>query len=150
MKYESLEKKKCKKCYENNMSNEDLFQKVRELKLPVGKYALFGSAPLGIRKLRDCHDVDIIVTEDLWNEYKDKNWEIKTMPDGSPYLCNGEIELWKNWKPGQWDLKQLIEEAETIDGLPFVRLETVLEWKRMKGREKDLKDIEIIEKFLQV
>jgi hypothetical protein len=131
------------------MSNKDLFQIVKELKLPVGKYALFGSAPLGIRELKDCHDIDIIVTEDLWNEYKNKNWEIKIMPYGSQYLCDGEIELWKDWYPGKWNIQELVDEAEMIDELPFVRLERVLEWKKLSGREKDLKDIEIIEKFSQ-
>ena len=131
------------------MSNKNLFQRVKELKLPIGRYALFGSAPLGIRGLKDCYDIDIIVTEDLWNEYKEKNWKTKIMTHGSQYLWNDGIELWKDWKPGQWDIEQLIREAEIIDELPFVKLEKVLEWKKLSGREKDLKDIEIIEKFLR-
>ncbi len=130
------------------MDNQDLFQKVKDLKLPIGKYALFGSAPLGIRGLKDCRDIDIIVTEELWNKYK-KNWEMKSMPHGSQYLCQGEIELWKDWKPGQWDIDKMISEAEIIDGLPFVKLEKVLEAKRLSKREKDLLDIESVEKFLQ-
>lgn len=131
------------------MSNNDLFQRVKELKLPIGKYALFGSAPIGIRGFKDCHDINIVVTEDLWNEYKNKNWEIRVMPYGSQYLWNDEIELWKDWEPGQWDIKRLIREAEIIDGLPFVKLEYVIEWKKQNGREKDLKDIETIENFLR-
>ncbi len=145
----AVQAKNIKNVMENNMSNKDLFQKVKELALPMGKYALFGSAPLGIRGLKDCHDIDIIVMEDLWNEYKEKNWEIRTTPNGSQYLWNDEVELWKDWQPGQWDIKRLIGEAEIIDELPFVRLERVLEWKRLNGREKDLKDIELIEKFLK-
>ncbi|KKS44538.1 hypothetical protein A2567_02580 [Candidatus Azambacteria bacterium RIFOXYD1_FULL_42_11] len=133
------------------MSNNDLFQKVKELKLPIGKYALFGSAPLGIRGLKDCHDIDIIVTEDLWNEYQDKeNWETKKFNNGTLYLANGGVELWKDWGPGRWDIERLIREAEIIDKLPFVRLEKVLEWKKQNGREKDLRDIETIEKFLRM
>lgn len=132
------------------MGNNKLFQRVKELKLPLGKYALFGSAPLGVRGLKDCHDVDIIVTEDLWNEYKDKgNWETKKFNDRTLYLANGDVELWKDWGPGQWDVKQLIREAEIIDELPFVKLERALEWKRLNAREKDLKDIETIKKFLR-
>ncbi|MEK7567012.1 MAG: hypothetical protein AAB527_02680 [Patescibacteria group bacterium] len=127
---------------------QDLFQKVRDLKLPLGKYALFGSAPLGIRGLRDCRDIDIIVTENLWNECKSKDWKIKDKPDIGQYLCRGEIELWKNWAPGQWNIKKLIQESEMIDGLPFVRLESVVAWKKLNGREKDLKDLKTIEKFL--
>jgi len=133
------------------MSNNDLFQRVKDLKLPKGKYALFGSAPMGIRRLKDCHDIDIIVTEDLWNEYRNnKNWKIKRFNDKNSYLENDGIELWKNWNPGKWSNKKLIKEAEIIDGLPFVKLERVLEWKKLNRREKDLKDIKIIEGFLQI
>lgn len=131
------------------MSNIELFKKVKELKLPVGKYALFGSAPLGIRKLKDCRDIDIVVTEDLWNEYKGKNWKIREMPHNSQCLWNDEIELWKDWKPGKWYIQKLIDEAEIIDGLPFVKLDYVVKWKRLNGREKDLKDIKAIEEFLR-
>ncbi len=78
------------------MTNEDLFQRVKDLKLPMGKHALFGSAPMGIRNLKECHDIDIVVTEDLWNEYKNKNWEVRTMPHGSQYLWNDKLELWRD------------------------------------------------------
>ncbi len=37
------------------------------------------------------------------------------------------------------------EDAETIDGLPFVQLEAVLAYKRIAGRPKDLRHIELIE-----
>lgn len=131
------------------MGNKDLFQKVRSLELPMGKYALFGSAPIGIRGLKDCRDIDIIVMEDLWKECKGRGLEVGFTADGSQYLWKDEIELFKDWKPGHWDIRQLIEEAEIIEGLPFVKLEKVLEWKRLNGREKDLEDIEIIERFLQ-
>jgi len=134
------------------MPNKELFARVKELNLPIGKYALFGSAPLGIRNLKDCHDVDIIATEELWNEYKNKpEWELKEMHNefGDVYLCNGDIELWKKWRAGDWNIENLIKEAEMIDGLPFVRLEEMIKWKKMNGREKDLRDAETAEKYLR-
>lgn len=134
------------------MSNKELFAQVKKLNLPIGKYALFGSAPLGIRNLKDCHDVDIIVTEDLWNKYKNKSeWELKEMPNEfkDVYLCNGDIELWKNWRPGNWDIESLIKNAEISSGLPFVKLEEMIRWKKMNGREKDLKDVEVAENYIR-
>jgi hypothetical protein len=131
------------------MSNQDFFQRVKVLRFPLGSYALFGSAPMGIRGLKECHDIDMIVTEDLWNACKNKNWEQRTNQNGITCLWNNEIELWKEWGPGTWDIKKLIEEAELIDDLPFVRLETVLDWKKKNGRPKDLNDIKTIEAFLQ-
>ncbi|MCL4405013.1 MAG: hypothetical protein M1361_00830 [Patescibacteria group bacterium] len=135
------------------MSNAELFQKVRELQLPIGKYALFGSAPLGIRGLKDCHDVDIIVTEDLWRKCKNNGWELKIMPHAGPYpdefyLENQGIELWRNWRPGEWDIDSLIREAEIIGGLPFIQIDKVLAWKKLSGRDKDFKDAAVIEEFL--
>lgn len=132
------------------MSNDDLFQRVKELKLPTGKYVLFGSAPLGIRGLKNCHDIDVVVTEDLWGEFVVKDgWVLKTGPSGDEYLWNNDIELWRGWKPGEWDISELINEAEIINGLPFVKLDYVVECKKLSAREKDLKDIAIIEKFLR-
>ena len=129
--------------------NKDLFNKVKEIGLPLGKYAIFGSGPMGIRELRECRDLDIIVTEDIYNIYKNNSgWELKKC-DKSEYLEKDNIELWKNWSPSDWNINQLIKNAEIIDDLPFVRLEEVLRWKKILGREKDLEDIKIIERYLK-
>ncbi len=131
-----------------SMSNNDLFQKVRDLRLPIGKYALFGSAALGIRGWKQCRDIDIIVTEDAWNGFKKRGWEVKRMSHGSQYFCKDKIEVWKDWYPGEWNIAKLINEAEIIDGLPFVRIESVLTSKKLSNRKKDQEDIKLIERFL--
>ncbi len=53
-----------------------------------------------------------------------------------------------DWGAG-WDTPVLIENAEIIDGLAFVRLEEVLKWKKSRNKEKDQKDIELIENYLK-
>lgn len=134
------------------MRNDDLFQRVKEMKLPIGKYALFGSAPLGIRELKECSDIDLIVVEELWQRYKNEHgWEYKITENGVEHIesNDGDIEIWHDWRPWYQDITRFINNAEIIDGLPFVKIEYVLEWKRKFGREKDLKDIEITEKFLR-
>ena len=74
---------------------------------------------------------------------------VRVGPRGDDYLENGDLELWKNWAPGDWDVQKLIDEADVIDDLPFVRLNSVMEWKKLNAREKDLKDVEIIANFLK-
>jgi len=131
------------------MINEELFKRARALNLPIGEYAIFGGGPLGIRNLREIHDIDIIVTDNIYNQYKDKKgWEIRDTENDNG-LANEElaIEMWKDWGNG-WDINKVIEEAEIIEGLSFVRLEWLLQWKKFLNREKDLKDIEIIERYL--
>ena len=55
----------------------------------------------------------------------------------------------KGWGPGDWDVHQLIAEAEMIDSIPFVRLDQVREWKVISGREKDLEDVLLIDEYLE-
>lgn len=128
----------------------DIFSKVRDLNLPKGKYTIFGSGPLGIRKLRPSKDVDIVMTPELWYSYKNdtKDWTINRSNLGSDFLVNKDgIELYKNWKPGRWNVKELIRTSDTIDGLSFVSLDNVLKWKKMISREKDLDDIKLINNY---
>ena len=123
------------------------------MKLPVGKYALFGSAPLGVRGLRECNDIDLIVVEELWEKYKNATgWEYKITENGVEHIesNDGNIEIWHDWRPWYQDITQFINNAEIIDGLPFVRLEYFIEWKKKYGREKDLKDVQTAEEFLRL
>jgi len=34
-----------------------------------------------------------------------------------------------------------------IDGLPFVKLEYVMQWKKQFASEKDLRDVELVKRF---
>jgi hypothetical protein len=92
------------------------------------------------------------VRQQVWNEYQEREeFVTKYAPDTDPYLEweGHDIELWKSWGPGDWDIDKIIDDAEEIDGLPYVKLETVLEWKQRNTREKDGRDAKLIEDFLK-
>lgn len=109
------------------------------MNLPLGKYALFGSAPMGIRDLKECNDADLIVVDEVWQEYKSKpGWEYKITKNGVEHIESDDscIEMWHDWHPWYQDVTPFIGSAEIIDGLPFVKLECVLEWKKsLAGRK---------------
>lgn len=124
-------------------------QKLKELNLPKGKFAIFGSGPMCVRGLRETGDLDVIVSEDIFNEFKNRpDFKLEKKKSGNEYLEKDNIEFYRNWHPGEWDINKLIQQAEIIDGFPFVRLEEVLKWKKLKGRDKDIKDIKLIEEYL--
>lgn len=132
------------------MGNKKIFEQVKKLNLPKGKYVIFGSAPMGIRGIRDCHDLDIVVLEEVLEEIKKKpDWKVKNFENGRQIFVFGDIELWKDWWPGQWDTEDLIKRADIIDDLPFATLEDVLRWKKIFGRKKDWQDIQLIKKYLK-
>ena len=132
----------------NYKCNQELFQRVRDLNLPIGEYAIFGSGPMGVRGIREMGDVDIIVTQKLWDNFiKRPDWEQRQV-DNLDGMKNEKlnIEIWKDWWIG-WNVEQMIKEAEIIDGLAFVNLEMMIEWKTLIAREKDLNDLELIKNW---
>jgi len=116
------------------------------LSLPKGKYAIFGSGPLAIRGIRESNDIDIIVKLELWQKLVEKYADKQV---NEKLISIGNIEIYKSWKPWFENVNELIEQAEEINGLPFVKLDYVLQWKKEMGREKDLRDVELINKNLE-
>ncbi len=117
---------------------------LKELNLPKGQYAIFGSGPLAIRGLRESRDVDLIVKLDLWNDLSNKYEK-----EGKGIKI-GNIEVYHSWPPflTEDEINKIIDTADEIQKLPFVKLGFVLKWKEYVHREKDKKDIKLIEDFL--
>ncbi len=127
---------------------------LKKLNLPKDKYAVFGSGPLAIRGLRENKDIDIIVKLDLWQRLKKKYPDKikKTEDDKAESIYIGNIQIlevnYQDWSSFINDPDRLIDQAETIQGFPFVKLEHLLECKKIMNREKDWKDIELINGYL--
>lgn len=129
----------------------DISARVRELDLPKDSYAVFGSGPLAIRGIREAHDIDLVITPELFKELtKREEWTPGELRDHHRLLKhnNGDVELFDSWAPGSWDVYELIRDADEIDGVPYVKLDSVIEWKTLRGTEKDKRDIELIKAFL--
>ena len=114
------------------------------LDFPVEKYVIFGSGSLAVRGIRDNEDIDIVVVSDYWDQLAGK-YQV----DGNNCIVIGNVSVYKDLLPFSDDAGKIIEDAEMIDGLPFARLEYVIQFKKMMGREKDIEDIELIEAFLR-
>ncbi len=115
------------------------------MELPPNSYAVFGSGPLAAHRLiDDVGDLDVIVRDVAWDRVKDIGTIVMYGNDPVVDLGNG-LTFGRSWAYGDIDVGQLIEDAETIDGLPFVQLKAVVAYKRIAGRPKDLRHIELIE-----
>lgn len=88
------------------------------------------------------NDLDVICRGPAW-EAATALGEVKRFPDGSPCidLFDGLLTFGITWRYGTFDLDELIDTAEDIQGLPFVRLEHVETYKREAGRPKDLEHL---------
>jgi 8-oxo-dGTP diphosphatase len=119
------------------------WDRLLELGFPTQDFVIFGSAPMTVRWLRDrAADLDLVAQGVAWRmatlmgpvSGTDSGVGSKVRLDG------GQIEVYSAWAPGNWELQQLIDSAEVIEGVRFARLDDVLTWKQAMGRPKDLVD----------
>ena len=47
------------------------------------------------------------------------------------------------------NVQEIIETADMVEGIPFISLEQLKIFKEVYGREKDRKDVELIDKYLK-
>jgi hypothetical protein len=125
---------------------DELFDQVRALDLPAGDYAIFGSGPLIVRGIIEAtNDLDIISRGEAWERVREVG-ELSTFDDEDECvnMLDGRITFGITWKYGSFDLEELIGTAETIDGLPFVKLEHVIAYKEAADRPKDREHLAVL------
>ncbi len=133
------------------MSSKPL-ELLRSLNLPTHDYVILGSAPLFAHGLIPSleHDVDVVARNAAWKAACSIMSSVRgAKGDLVVRLFDGMVEIFDGWSPMQWDIDEIIECADIIDGLPFARLEYVLEFKRVLNRPKDQVHIRLIEPYLQ-
>jgi hypothetical protein len=121
-------------------SDRDLFDLLRSLELPLGDYAVFGSGPLIIRGIVEAtNDLDVISRGRAWEQALSRG-NLVSLPDGDEIVScfEGAVTVGRSWAYGDFDIDELINTADVIDGIPFVRLEHVVRYKEIAARQKDL------------
>lgn len=130
-----------------------IIKELTKLALPKGGYAVFGSGILDVLGIRQANDIDLIVTKNFFNELKQSNdWKLKEYKDGYEGLehKNKNIEVFYRAKMphcNRDNIEKMINRAKAIDGINFVLLDDVLQWKKSIRRTKDLEDIINIKKY---
>ncbi|MBB4917416.1 hypothetical protein [Streptosporangium saharense] len=126
-----------------------LFATLTGLGLPRGSYVICGSAALYVRGLRErIGDLDVLATGPAWRIAATLGAP-RPAPSGYGLAIHHPavpIEFVDRWTPG-WCTDHLIESADVIDGLPFMRLACVLAWKEAARRPKDVPDIAAVHRL---
>jgi hypothetical protein len=129
-------------------SAEHLFGLLRSLDLPPGDYAVFGSGPLLVRgMIETAGDLDVICRGAAWQAARALGPAVEQHGVPVVSLFDGLVTLGRRWAVGEVDVGHLIDTAEVIDGLPFVRLEHVVAYKRLIDRPKDREHLRRLERW---
>ena len=101
----------------------------------------FGSAMCAHGIKENTKDIDAQCQHDLFERLIKMGYEVKEAPMGGRMIeFNQHLDLFENM--GQ------PEGTVFIDGIQVDSLEKIIEWKKARGREKDMVDIELIETHL--
>ena len=132
------------------LSKKDIIEKVKSLNFPENSYIVFGSGPLAILEIREVNDIDILVSKEMYVKLEKFGWKKIYKSQNDESLAYDIFEAYDNWNFGAYSptLPELLSRAIKIDGVYFASLEDVQKWKTISGRPKDIKDLELIDKYL--
>lgn len=130
----------------------DIYQKVKSLKLPKDKYVVFAGSALEGYGIRKSKDIDIVVTKDVYQKLKNKEWKEVVEPSGHKVLKKGIFGIGNNFHYNGYrtSTENLIKTANIIKGVPFADLKEVIKFKKVANRDKDKKDVELINQHLKL
>lgn len=129
----------------------DIVRKVKKLNLPGGSYVVVGSGTMEVLGIRETRDIDLVVSPEIYEKLKQEGWEEKVRDDGTSFLVYNLYEVARTWDDvsGEPNLESLLQDAHIVDSIPFVKVERLMEWKKRKGRDKDITDVELIKDYLE-
>jgi hypothetical protein len=131
------------------VTGPELFDRLKDLDLPAGEYAVFGSGPLLARGIiEDAGDLDVLVKRRAW-EQVGRVGTLVEIEEGVVIASvdDGALTFGRSWAYGDFDIEELIDTAEIIDGLPFVLLEHVIAFKEAANRPKDRDHLALLAKW---
>lgn len=135
------------------MTFKERLEKFKEFGIPTSEYIIAGSGPMAIRGIREAQDVDVVVTEKIWNELV-KKYEVKKNSFGKEKLdLSEDIEILNPAESIFTNSKlvpaaEIFAQADEFDGIKFISLEHLKIFKQYLGREKDFEDIKLIDEYL--
>lgn len=125
------------------MKKIELLNLLKELNFPKDEYYVLSGASLVLRGIKkEANDLDLCISEELFNEIKDKyNLAEGNKNECGFYKINDNLEIVVNKKE---DFKMEIGEKYNLEDL-----QTILDFKIKRNKPKDQKDIENIKKHLE-
>lgn len=125
-------------------------EQLNVLNLPKNQYVVVGSAAMAVHGIREARDIDVLPSWDLWEKLKKKYKTV--LHEENENIDLGDIQFLGNnsvfRNESVCTLEEMIRTAYVRDGVNYLNLELLKKYKRILGREKDLKDIKLIDEYL--
>ena len=127
----------------------DIIEKAKSLNLPFGQYIIIGAGILQALGLRDTNDIDVVVTESLFEKLKASGKYKEDVKYNKKFLVADDVEIIMplSWADYSTTTEEAIKTALVIEGIPFLNIQETIKFKTALGREQDFKDIELLKNY---
>lgn len=116
---------------------------IKDLKIASDSYVVVGGAVLDMMHLRDTHNVDLVVSRDVYDHFaRKRHWREVVLAGSKRILVHEQYNLMKSWMGNS--LASLRRDANLIDGIPTVSIDRLINAKRKLARRQDLADLELL------
>ena len=123
----------------------DIRSKIASLGLPEGSFIVVGSGILQALHIRESNDIDIAVSQDIYDQLSQTPGWTKVQSLEQVVLKKDVFDICTSWS-GR-DVKTLLNAAVYIEDIPYLNLDDLRVWKAHMQRPKDLVDVELIDKY---
>lgn len=126
-------------------------EELKQLDIDPDDCIVVGSGVMGALGIRQTDDLDLCVNQKTYDRFKALGWEEKVWPQGAPTIHHGNVDMGTDWGDDKsiFTLQELNKHMVEIDGVNYINLQFLRSWKVNKGREKDLRDVEMIDEYLR-
>ena len=125
------------------MTRSELFELISTLDFPKDEYYILSTAALVIYGIKDeCNDLDLCISEELYEELQKKYGITEEDKNECGFFTINEL------------VEAVVEKKSNFrrafeKGYPVEDLRTMLKFKRERMKEKDIRDIALIEAYLE-
>lgn len=126
-----------------------IIKKIKELNFPNGEYVVVGSGLLEALGIRTASDIDIAASPALVERLRKTGEWKQEYRWNKLFLAKEGIDIITklDWEDYPTTTAEAIKTATIIDGAPFLNIKETIKFKKALGREKDFKDIALLEKY---
>lgn len=130
---------------------ESILNQLNTLNIPRGSFMVMGSGILDALDIRSASDIDLVVNDEAYVYLNDSGWSERIASNGSTGIEQGVFQAYNRWNDEGTvkTLEELLVDAEWVNGVPYNSLAKLSLYKIRRGRDKDLADIELINKYLE-
>jgi hypothetical protein len=124
------------------LQRRQITEMIKEINLPENGYWISSGAALVLHGVKDAtNDIDLGCTSELFESLLKRGYTYKVLEDNTRVITISDwIEILENWT---------VDNIELIHGLPVASLESIKKQKAQLAREKDFKDIKLIDDYIK-